>query len=269
IASVVVPAGDVPPRLRVRLADPTAADGALSVPVEIQVDGTPYRWASELAALGRARTAAIGVRLVEVLAQLHTVEPVAVGLGDFGRPHGYLERQVRRWKKQLDGSHSREIPGIAELHARLAAKAPGTSEPAIVHGDYRLDNVLVDADDRIVAVLDWEMATLGDPLADVAVLAVYQRTAHTGLGTVVATVTGAPGWPSEGELLQRYAELTGRDLVHFEFHIALAAFKLAVILEGIHFRHTHGQTVGAGFDQIGRMVEPLVAIGLDALKEHI
>ncbi|MCP9972979.1 phosphotransferase family protein [Streptomyces somaliensis] len=231
------------------------------------VEGTPYRWAHELAKLGPERTAAIGNRLVDVLAKLHTVDPASVGLADFGRPEGFLARQVRRWKKQLDASYSREIPGIRQLHEGLAVDPPETSEPAIVHGDYRLDNVLVDSGDRIAAVLDWEMATLGDPLADVALLTVYQRSSGAGLGDVVATVTEAPGWPSEAELLQRYADLSGRDLSHLGFHIALAAFKLAVILEGIHYRHVHGQTVGAGFDQIGQMVEPLVAIGLDALKE--
>ena len=230
--------------------------------------GTPYRHAHELEPLGPERTAAIGGRLVDVLATLHTVDPASVGLADFGRPDGFLERQVRRWKAQLDASRSREVAGIDDLHAQLATDPPETSEPAIVHGDYRLDNVLVDNRDRIVAVLDWEMATLGDPLSDIALLAVYRRTTDVEIPNAVATVGGAPGWPSEDELLGRYAAASGRSLGHLGFHIALGAFKLAVILEGIHYRHAHGQTVGAGFDQIGQMVEPLVAIGLDALKEN-
>ncbi len=231
------------------------------------VGGTPYRSARELEQLGPQRTTAIAERLVHTLATLHRVDPASVGLEDFGRPEGYLERQVRRWKKQLDGSRSRELVGIDELHAALAASPPETSEPTIVHGDYRLDNVLVDHEDQIVAVLDWEMATLGDPLADVALLAVYQRTDHPGIANVEAPVTHAPGWPSEHELLERYATASGRDLSHLGFHIGLAAFKLAVILEGIHYRHVHGQTVGEGFDQVGRMVEPLVTIGRNALEE--
>jgi aminoglycoside phosphotransferase (APT) family kinase protein len=245
-------------------------DGVLGAPFYVmeQVDGTPYRWARELAPLGEERTSAIAGRLVDTLATLHTVDPAAVGLADFGRPEGFLERQVRRWKKQLDASHSRDLPRIDELHAGLAADPPETSEPTVVHGDYRLDNVLVDGEDRITAVLDWEMATLGDPLTDVALLAVYQRASRAGVPNIVSDVTDAPGWPGETELLDRYAARSGRDLGHLGFHVGLAAFKLAVILEGIHYRYVHGQTVGAGFDQIGQLVDPLVTIGLDALKER-
>lgn len=231
------------------------------------VAGTPYRHAHELEKLGPERTALIAGRMVDVLATLHTVDQDSVGLGDFGRPQGYLERQVRRWKKQLDSSRSREVAGIDELYAALAADPPDAFEPTIVHGDYRLDNVLVDDDDQVTAVLDWEMSTIGDPLADVALLAVYQRNTVPGVANVVGSAANAPGWPSESELLERYAAASGRDLSHLNFHIALAAFKLAVILEGIHFRFVQGQTVGEGFDQIGQMVEPLVNIGLDAMKE--
>lgn len=233
-----------------------------------EVPGTPYRHAHELEKLGPGRTAQIALRMVDVLATLHTVDQDSVGLSDFGRPEGYLERQVRRWKKQLDSSRSRELAGIDELHAALAAEPPETSEPTIVHGDYRLDNVLVDEHDQVTAVLDWEMATLGDPLADVALLAVYQRNTVPGVANVVGSAALAPGWPTEAELLERYALTSGRDLGHLDFHIALAAFKLAVILEGIHFRFVQGQTVGEGFDQIGQLVEPLVHLGLDALKEN-
>ena len=112
--------------------------------------------------------------------------------------------------------------------------------------------------------------TSADPYAgtDVALLAVYQRASNAGVPNIVSDVTDAPGWPTEAELLQRYAALSGRDLGHLGFHVGLAAFKLAVILEGIHYRYVHGQTVGAGFDQIGQLVDPLVMIGLDALKER-
>ena len=232
------------------------------------VEGTAYRHARELEPLGEERTRAIAERMIDVLATLHAVDPESVGLGDFGRPDGYLARQVSRWKKQLDASRSRDVPGVDELHSLLAADAPETSEPTIVHGDYRLDNVLVDEHDEIAAVLDWEMATLGDPLADVALLAVYQRSTAPGMEDVVSTVMQAPGWPTESQLLERYAQRSGRDLRELDFHIALAAFKLAVILEGIHYRHVHGQTVGEGFSKMGQMVGPLVDIGLDALAQH-
>ena len=211
-------------------------------------------------------------RMVDVLADLHAVDPDDVGLGDFGRPDGYLERQVRRWKKQLDASRSRELPGMDELVARLESSIPDTGEGTIVHGDYRLDNLLVDASpdggDQVTAVLDWEMSTLGDPLTDVAVLLAYQQLAEeAGAGAGAGLVTDAaqaPGYLSRDEVLARYAQQSGRDVSDIDFHLALAFFKLAVILEGIHFRHSHGQTLGAGFDGIGDLIEPLIQAGLRA-----
>jgi aminoglycoside phosphotransferase (APT) family kinase protein len=229
------------------------------------VEGTPYRLASQLAPLGPERTRAISERMVDTLVALHAVDPAAVGLGDFGRPEGFLERQVRRWKKQLDASRSRELRGIDELHGWLAANVPPESAPAIVHGDFRLDNLLVDEHDRVVAVLDWEMATLGDPLTDVGLLHVYQSLSGMSGGVAVSDVALAPGYLPAAELLERYAAGSGRDLSHLSFHLGLAYFKLAVILEGIHYRFTQGQTVGEGFDSIGSAVEPLVAAGLAAV----
>src|SRR5262249_50746343 len=123
-----------------------------------------------------AGTTAVVERLVDVLAELHGVEPESVGLGDFGRPDGYLARQVPRRRKQLDASRSRGGEGMDALHGRLAASVPTSQRSGLVHGDYRLDNAIVDpvAHD-IAAVLDWEMATLGDPLADVGLFVVYTR----------------------------------------------------------------------------------------------
>jgi aminoglycoside phosphotransferase (APT) family kinase protein len=228
-----------------------------------KVDGIPYRTADQIAVLGPPRIRAIAERLVATLALLHAVPPAEVGLADFGRPEGFLARQVRRWKKQLDASRSRPIAGIDELHALLAANPPDGTPPAIVHGDYRLDNVLVGADDKITAVVDWEMATLGDPLTDVGLLIVYQQMDRLGEGPMASS---APGYPSVAEVLAMYAACSGRDLSDLGFYIALASFKAAVILEGIHFRYVHGQTVGEGFQEIGTMVEPLVASGLAAIR---
>lgn len=236
--------------------------------------GTPLRLASELEPLGPERTRAISERMVDTLVALHAVDPEAVGLGDFGRPEGFLERQVRRWKKQLDASRSRDLAGADELHAWLAANVPPESAPAIVHGDFRLDNLLVDTDastgeqDRVTAVLDWEMATLGDPLTDVGLLHVYQSLAGLKGGVAVSDAPLAPGYLTPPEILGRYAAGSGRDLGHLGFHLGLAYFKLAVILEGIHYRYTHGQTVGEGFASIGAAVEPLIAGGLHAVKEQ-
>ncbi len=231
-----------------------------------RVHGTPYRTAAELAALGPERTEAISRRTVETLATLHRVDPAAVGLADFGRPEGFLERQVRRWKKQLDASRSRDLEGADELHDLLAANIPAEQAPAIVHGDYRLDNLLIDEHDEIAAVLDWEMATLGDPLTDVALMLVYGDLAR--LTDSVADASSAPGYLSGEEVVELYAERSGRDLSAMGFYLGLASFKLAVILEGIHFRYTQGQTVGEGFDSVGAAVEPLLAAGINSFKEH-
>jgi aminoglycoside phosphotransferase (APT) family kinase protein len=231
-----------------------------------RVHGTPYRTAAELAALGPERTEAISRRTVETLATLHRVDPAAVGLADFGRPEGFLERQVRRWKKQLDASRSRDLEGADELHDLLAANIPAEQAPAIVHGDYRLDNLLIDERDEIAAVLDWEMATLGDPLTDVGLMLVYGDLAR--LTDSVADASSAPGYLSGEEVVELYAERSGRDLSAMGFYLGLASFKLAVILEGIHFRYTQGQTVGEGFDSVGAAVEPLIAAGINSFKEH-
>lgn len=248
-------------------------DTVLGAPFYVmeRVVGTPFARASDLAALGEQRVRTITERMVDVLADLHAVVPEQVGLGDFGRPDGYLERQVRRWKKQLDASRSRDLPGMDELIARLDASIPTSGEGTVVHGDYRLDNLLVDASpeggDRVTAVLDWEMSTLGDPLTDVAVLLAYQQLAEAAGDAAAGLVTDAaqaPGYLSREEVLARYAQRSGRDVSDIDFHLALAFFKLAVILEGIHFRHSHGQTLGAGFDGIGDLIEPLIQAGLRA-----
>ena len=126
-----------------------------------KVEGKPYRLSSELAALGPERTESISARMVDTLARLHRVNPSSVGLSDFGRPEGFLARQVRRWKKQLDASRSRDLLGADELYARLEVSLPVESAPAVVHGDFRLDNLLIDDHDRVAALIDWEMATLG------------------------------------------------------------------------------------------------------------
>lgn len=253
---------------------PCADETVIGAPFYVmeRVVGTPFARASDLAALGEERVRTITGRMVDVLATLHAVAPDDVGLGDFGHPDGYLERQVRRWKKQLDASRSRELPGMDELVARLERSIPTSREGTIVHGDYRLDNLLVDTGpeggDRVTAVLDWEMSTLGDPLTDVAVLLAYQQLAEeAGDGAAAGLVTDAaraPGYLSREEVLARYAERSGRDVSDIDFHLALAFFKLAVILEGIHYRHSHGQTLGSGFEGIGDLIAPLIQAGLRA-----
>jgi len=230
------------------------------------VAGTVYRSADQTRALPAPRCYTIAHDLVDVLADLHELDPAAVGLGDFGRPAGFLDRQLRRWKAQLDASRSRPLPGIDELHELLSADVPTSAAAAIVHGDFRLDNVLVGTDDRVAAVLDWEMATLGDPLADLGLLLVY----WDGLATipdnpVSSAVSGGTAFPPGGDLVARYAARRDVDLTRLDWYGALGCFKLAVIAEGIHYRHAAGQTVGPGFDTIGDVVRPLVELGLSTL----
>ncbi|TKA09066.1 phosphotransferase family protein [Actinacidiphila oryziradicis] len=229
------------------------------------VDGTPYRTAEELAAIGPERTRGVVLGLVDTLVALHSVDPAAVGLSDFGRPEGFLERQLRRWGKQLAASSSRELPGIDELQERLGKALPVSGPAAVVHGDYKLDNVLVGPDDQVKSILDWEMSTLGDPLTDLGLLVMYSE--QKGDGSPVTTSGGAPGHPSPAELITRYTERSGRNTSAVAWYTAFAYFKLAVIAEGIHYRYTLGQTVGTGFDRIGALVPALIDRGLSTLQE--
>jgi len=253
-----------------------ADESVLGAPFYVmeKVDGVAIRTARELDARGADRTSAIAGRLVDVLATLHAVDPGQVGLGEFGRPHGFLERQVRRWGKQLEGSRTREYPDAEELHRLLTDQIPDEdpSVLGIVHGDYRLDNCLVGADDEIHAVVDWEMATLGDTRTDVALMLVYEALGASAAGELVSDVAKAQGWPGSAQQLAAYAAASGRqpgDLASgMSWHMALAYFKLAVILEGIHYRFLQGQTVGEGFDRIGEGFDLIVAAGIDALKEQ-
>lgn len=261
---------DVPVPRTVVLGEDHSVLGATFYVMD-KVAGAPFRDAVQLEALGADATTALAGEMIDVLARLHTVDPAAVGLADFGRPVGFLGRQVKRWGRQLEGSKTRELPDADRLLAHLAAHVPEVDAPgAIVHGDYRLDNLLVVPHESpaVKAVVDWEMSTLGDPLTDLALLLVYDGLASLAPSLGVSDVSGAPGYPSQRALIDSYAVARGLDADelhgHMEFHLGLAHFKLAAILEGIHHRFAAGQTVGAGFDTIGSAVEPLLAAGLRA-----
>ncbi|WP_328916870.1 MULTISPECIES: phosphotransferase family protein [unclassified Streptomyces] len=230
------------------------------------VAGTPYRSERELRAIGPERTRAAVLTLVDTLVDLHAVDPASVGLAGFGRPEGFLDRQLRRWGKQLDASRSRELPGVDTLHAALGKTLPDSPAPAVVHGDYRLDNVLIDDTGRLTAVLDWEMSTLGDPLTDLGLLVMYSEQHDMPPGLPATTAGAAPGHPDPRELVERYALRSRRDVSAVDWYTAFACFKLAVILEGIHYRWTLGHTLGAGFDRIGEVVPSFIDRGLRTLR---
>jgi aminoglycoside phosphotransferase (APT) family kinase protein len=265
VLSALGPTAVPVPRTLLLCADPEVL-GAPFYLME-RVDGTVYRGPDETAALTPQRAATISYALIDVLADLHDVDPATVGLGDFGRPEGFLDRQLARWGKQLAASRSRDLPGIDELHADLAANVPASGPAAIVHGDYRLDNVIVGADDRVSAVLDWEMATLGDPLTDLGLMLVYwDALSSLPANALPKGVSADAGFPIGEQLIERYAERRPVDLSRLGWYLALGFFKLAVIAEGIHFRFTQGQTVGAGFAQMGEAVIPLVTQGRAVLR---
>lgn len=228
------------------------------------VDGTVYRSGDQLAGLSVSAAEDLADQLVDVLVRLHSVEPAAVGLSELGRPSGFLERQVRRWGTQLAASHSREVPGLLELRDRLAGALPRGGETRLVHGDYKLDNVVVAG--QVVAVLDWEMATLGDPLTDLVNLVIWWEGVRDTDGHAIAVVpSDTTTFPPASRLVDRYGSLTGADLDDLPWYVGLASLKLAAIFEGMHYRQTQGLTVGGGFDRLAGLAPALARRGHDAL----
>jgi aminoglycoside phosphotransferase (APT) family kinase protein len=227
------------------------------------VDGLVLRSQQDGEQLTPDQARQLSERLAEMLSAIHQVDIAGVGLTGFGRPEGYLARQLARWQRQWELSNTREMPGYDRLVERLAAGLPADGDHTLVHGDFRLDNMLVTlgAHPAVAAVVDWEMSTLGDPLADLGLTLVYwadpddSQWADVSIG---ASVTAGPGFFSRAELASRYAELTGRDLSDIGYYMAFGCFKLAVVLEGIHARFLQHQTVGEGFEREGPAVPLLI-----------
>jgi aminoglycoside phosphotransferase (APT) family kinase protein len=233
------------------------------------VPGQVIRTQDDLHALPDADIVRCAYGLIDVLAELHAIDPEAVGLGGFGRPTGYLMRQIRRWHNQWNRVRSQALPDVETLHLRLAETCPAESASSIVHGDYRIDNAILDAGDvgTVRALVDWEMATLGDPLTDVGLYLVYSDPAidHILGGSAAST---SERLPATDDLVQRYAVTSGRDLGSLAFYQGLGYFKVAVIAEGIHARYTSGHTLGPGFDNVGQAVPLLAATGLNVIARH-
>jgi aminoglycoside phosphotransferase (APT) family kinase protein len=232
------------------------------------VDGTVVRTQAELDVLTDEQVSGLHLNLIRALSDLHATPFAEIGLADFGRPAGFAERQVHRWKKQWGHVATRELPDLDRLHGLLAERVPGQAAESIVHGDYRVDNTLLDRQDptRVRAVVDWEMATLGDPLTDVALMCVYQHPDFDHIAGEPAASTSLR-WPRSEAIAQDYATVSGRDLGDFNFYLGLACLKLAVVAEGIYSRHLAGAGTGNGFDTAAEAVPGLVAEGLAALSK--
>ncbi|GAA0838703.1 phosphotransferase family protein [Streptosporangium amethystogenes subsp. fukuiense] len=255
----------VPVAPTVALCEDTSVIGSPFSLVEY-VPGEVVRSREDLARHGGDEPARCAYGLVDVLATLHAVPYAEVGLAGFGRPEGFLGRQIRRWYDQWRRVATRELRDIDVLHAKLDEAVPAESGASIVHGDFRIDNAIFDARDlgTVRALVDWEMATLGDPLADLALHLVYRDPAiEPVLGGSAAAVSER--LPSTEALAERYARVSGRYLGRLEFYLALGYFKIAVIAEGIHARHARGLTVGQGFETAGAAVPRLAAGGLRAM----
>jgi aminoglycoside phosphotransferase (APT) family kinase protein len=193
-----------------------------------------------------AERTALAHAFADTLAHLHAVEFDAVGLGDYGRPEGFMERQVRRWAGQWEKSRTHDVPEIEELGRRLAADVPAQQRSTIVHGDFRIDNVVYSADDpgTINAVLDWELSTLGDPLTDLALLMLFWREEGEGQLRLIPGVTHLPGFPTRHEMLERYAATSGADLSDLGYYQAFAHYKFAIIAQGVQARARAGRMGG-------------------------
>jgi aminoglycoside phosphotransferase (APT) family kinase protein len=234
-----------------------------------KVPGRILRAQADADELTPAQREAVSYHLVRVLARIHAVDWRSVGLEKFGRPDGFVERQIARWIQQWEKSKTRDLPGMQEIARRLADSVPPSPGATLVHGDYRLDNVMfsVAATPHPNAVLDWEMSTLGDPLADLGLLMVYWADPSDTFAppSVAPQLSGQAGFLSRAEMAAEYGRISGLDLTHLPYYLVLGYFKLAIILEGIHRRYKMGRTVGDGFDQLGNEVPSLVERAFEVL----
>jgi aminoglycoside phosphotransferase (APT) family kinase protein len=209
----------------------------------------------------------VSASLVDTLVALHDVDPDTVGLGDLGRRADYCGRQLRRWQRQWGKVETRPLSAFDEVHRRLAADIPAQQGVAIVHGDYRLDNVIFRPDGDVAAVVDWELCTLGDPLADLGILCAYWADPDDDFRALPQAATHLPGFATRAELIERYAQRSERNLAEVEFYVALAYWRLAAILEGVYARFRSGAYGHEALPDLASFpgrVERLVEAALDA-----
>lgn len=238
-----------------------------------RVDGEPIRQELPAAYWGQARHhGRVGLELMEALAEVHAVDYVEVGLQDVGKPEGFVERQAPRWLKQWSSYKVRDLPLALEVGDWLANHLPPSQAPAIVHGDYKLDNVLYSRDlpPRILAVVDWEMATLGDPLLAVAWALLFWPEAGESVSTLggggQARGLSLDGLPTRADLAAHYAQRSGRDLGALTYYTALAAFKLAIVLEGNYARYVKGLSNNPMHPLFEKLVPELLQRASDACQ---
>lgn len=204
------------------------------------VDGEVLDSADKAALLDPSLRERASHHLIDVLAELHAIDVDSVGLGDLARREGYIERQLKRWRTQWENSKTRELPAIDEVESRLSRHVPEQQGVVIAHGDYRFGNCLTDVvNGRIAAVLDWELCTLGNPLADVGYIGVYWSDGPSS-ALRANDPTPAGGFPSYASLVDRYATATGRDVSQIDYYVAFSCWRLAVISEGVYARYLHG-----------------------------
>jgi aminoglycoside phosphotransferase (APT) family kinase protein len=233
------------------------------------VDGVVIEAPEKCAAMSPEMRRSASEHLVDVLADLHGADVDAVGLGDLARREGYIERQIKRWSTQWANSKTRELPAIDEVADHLSTHVPAQLGVSIAHGDYRFGNVLTDIEHgRVTAVLDWELCTLGDPLADLGYLGVYWADAD---GEARRNdPTSEPGFLSYAEVVARYAERTGRDVSQIDYYVAFSSWRLAVISEGVYARYLHGamgdHNDPEALDLFREGTEDLAAKALDAVR---
>jgi aminoglycoside phosphotransferase (APT) family kinase protein len=200
----------------------------------------------------------VGGAVVDALADLHAIDLDAAGLSHLGKPAGFVERQVKGWTDRWHRSKTAELPEMEDLAKWLFARLPPSpSRPGIVHGDFKLDNLMLAAGqlDRIVAVFDWEMSALGDPLVDLGILLAYwMPTAPPSQHDALTTVTSRPGWFTRDEVIERYAVRTGRDVSNIGYYEVFALFKIAVVIQQIYYRFVVGQTDDPRFATFGDRV---------------
>ena len=238
IISALAPT-DVPVAPTIGLCTDESVNGAPFYVMEF-VDGLILRAAEAGQKLTPEQRRRAGESLVDTMVAIHAVDVDAVGLGDLGRREDYIARQLKRWYGQWNSSKTRELPAVDEVHDHLVQNLPEQIGATIVHGDYRLDNCLITPEGEMAAVLDWEICTLGDPLADLGLLMVYWSDPDDSASGLLSPATALPGFPTRQELVDRYAAASGRDVSNLPAYVAFGYWKLACIVEGVYARYVGG-----------------------------